>query len=163
MARRHDPKELREIIGALDEAGVPMKEVERRLKAGQVGMRCGSLSLSRSTLYRHLADYRAEHGLPERLVDDNATAHSIEALEDRTVKLLAREIAKLEQKRPGKLTAQDISKLNKAHQAMVQMRNRIKGKGRQKKPIRPGAQRNEEKAASALEQLAERQREAEAA
>ena len=123
MARRYDTKEVRDVIGALDCAGVPAKEIRRRLAAGEAGLKCGSIGISVRQVYNYRADYRAEHGPPAREVDEDATAHSIEALEDRTVKLLAREIAKLEQKHPGKLTREDIDKLNKMHQTAVQIRS----------------------------------------
>jgi hypothetical protein len=137
MARRYDTKEIRDTIGALDAAKLPVKEILRRLKAGEAGLKCGSISISERQVYNYRLQYREEHGPPENPSDDD-TLHSIAALEQRMVKLLAREVATMERKRAGKLTAVDSRTLDAHHKALVSMQRRAATAPRSKSPTSNG-------------------------
>lgn len=148
MARRYDSKELREIVAALDDSDVPVKEIGRRLRAGEAGLRCGSIPISNRRIYELRRDHRED---PERQPDEDVTVQSIAALEDRIVKLLAREVAAKERKRPGQLTAEDSRILDAHHKALISVRNRSRGRS---KPSGNGKPDGGEQEMSAMERLA---------
>jgi hypothetical protein len=148
VARHYDSKELRETIAALDDADVPAKEIHRRLHAGEAGLKSGSIGIG----IRRVYELRREHR-DAKEPDEDATVQSVAALEDRAVTLLAREIGALERKRAGTLSAQDLKKLNMAHQTLISVRNRSRGRDRSKSPGN-GKPQTPERRRSALEELA---------
>lgn len=120
-------------------------------------MKCGSIGIGKRTVYEYLNRWREqpENRPADHETDAQATMDSIEALEDRAVKLLGREIAKLERKRS--ITKQEIDKLNAAHRAMVSMRNR--SRLTRSKPSPKGRKNGDgQDGKSALEKLAEEMR-----
>lgn len=165
MPRRYDTKEIRNVVGALDCDGVAVREITRRLKAGECGLACGSIGISERQVYNYRADYRAEHGPPTKHVDQDKTLESISAIKQRAVDLVAREIAALEAKRPGSMTAKQTSAVRAMYKTLDDMERweqaaRKRGRDRSK-PLKPTGDGKSEQAESALERLAREEQEAE--
>lgn len=154
IARRYDLKEVRDTIGALDRAGVSGKDIWRRLREGKAGLRCGSIGISQRMVYHHRLAYRNEHGPPARETITDASLETIGGLETRTIRLLAREIAALERKRPGKLTPADSRALAAHHRTLVDIERRARTLRRAKANGDGTAEGEDDKPESAIERLA---------
>lgn len=161
MPRRYDTKEIRNVVGALDCDGVAVREITRRLRAGECGLKCGSIGISERQVYNYRANYRAEHGPPTRHVEQDRTLESISSIKQRAVDLAAREIAALESKRPGTMKATQASALRAIYKALDDMERweeaaTKRSRGRSK-PSASNGSRQAKGAESALERLAREQ------
>jgi hypothetical protein len=134
---------------------VRVVEILRRLNEGEAGLPF-KVPIGRRQVYTYREQYRAEHGMPHE-DREHATIESVDALEQRVIDLMAREIHALEKRKPGTLTAADSRNLNAHHTALVAIERRAKREpGRQKKARRETAQEQPE---SVLDRLAREQRE----
>lgn len=159
MARRYDTKEIRDTIGALDSSGVPVEEIKRRLAAGEAGLKCGSVKISRRQIYYYRQKYREENGPPARESEDEATVHSIESLEQRIINLLAREVTALEGKRRGTLKPEHSKALAAHHRSLSEIHNRRRPRGKATPGKSNGSGESQPSKESALERLAREQQE----
>jgi len=122
MPRKHDYAKIRNAIGALDFAGVEVKEIVRRLAENEAGVGY-AVKISPRQVYYYRKAYRDEHGSPrEQKVD--RTGESLEAMRDRAVALIRREIDALEGQAPGALTRDQSRTLREHHRTLCEFERR---------------------------------------
>lgn len=106
--KKHDSKQVRDAVGALDFDGVAVSEIHRRLQADEAGIGF-KVDISQRQVYNYRLDYRAEHGLPQQETSPNARTESIESLKERLIALVSRELSVLEKRRPGSQSKDTLS------------------------------------------------------
>lgn len=122
MPRKHDYAKVRNAVGALDFAGVAVKEITRRLNDDEAGVGY-PVNISQRQTYYYRTAYRAEHGDPRQVRTDQ-TADSMQALRDRSVALIQREIAELERQPAGSLTTAQSRTLREHFRTLAEMERR---------------------------------------
>lgn len=115
--------EVADTCGALKFSGVPTREIHRRLTNDEAGLGY-KLDVSLRRVYEYVADYERRHGPPPEPDRGDTTVESIQAVKDRIVALVAREVGHYEGKRKGKLTREDVGLLESFHLRLEKMERR---------------------------------------
>jgi hypothetical protein len=154
--------EILEVVGALDREDVAVKEIARRLNQDEAGFGY-EVKISERSVYDYRAAYRKKNGPPPtNEIDQDRTAHSIEALKKRALERIAREIQAYEQIAPGKMTGDQASTMRRLFSTMDDMerREQIAEKRRGRSPASAnGNGKGDDKPESAVERLAREARE----
>lgn len=165
MPKKHNTPEIRDAVGALDFANVAVSDIVERLAEGQAGLPY-PVKISARQVYYYRSAYRAEHGLPSRETATDPTGDSFAAIRARLLALISREVTVLERRRPGKMTATDLTMCKRLHATMHEWerkehtatgrlrQSQVGPKDRPQKPTEPE---------SAIQRLAREEREAKAA
>jgi hypothetical protein len=152
-------QQICDVVGALDSAGVPVKEIERRLNEGEAGLD-HKVKISTRTIYEYRQ--RAREQITRKKALEDPAAHSIAALKLRIRERYSQEIDFYERIPPGKLTSEQRTALHHVFIKLddIQRREAIADR----RPGRTGkdgpASTTPDKPESAVERLAREQREA---
>jgi hypothetical protein len=157
VAKKHNAKELREVIGALDLAGISGPDIHDRLLKGEAGLEY-PVNISRRQVYYHRQHFRREH---KAQADLDRPTESIEALKQRALELIGREIGALENRRPGTINSKESTALAAHYRTLLGMqRGEAVFTGRKRSAAQKGAEEPEGPSESAIDQLAREEQEA---
>jgi hypothetical protein len=165
MSKRHQAEEVRNVIGALDFAGVNGVEIHRRLRHDEAGLG-RKVDIGQRQVYNHIQAYRAVHGEPPHRTGDpaDATLDTIEKLEGRLIAIVAREITAAERKGAGRLSTAQHQSLRQAYvtakeverqREYAENRKRKRSSKRHNPPEESGKPEARDPEAEALEKLVE--------
>lgn len=156
------PKQVRELIGALVETGLDSKEITRRLNDGEAGYDA-PLPIKYRRVRELAAEWEAEHGPPRLTEDFDPKADSFARLRHRISARLIEELRYYEEQKAGRLSHDDIAKIQRIHTALFNFEQKAELK---ESKVRSKSLRSKKtsgkagKAESAIDQLAREQREA---
>jgi hypothetical protein len=178
MPKKHDTPAIRAIVGALDFQHVAVKEIRRRLAEQECGLPY-AVEISERQVRNYRQAYRDEHGMPPSTVQTpDARSETIDAVLERAVGLLGREVTAYEAKRRGSITPERLKTLDTLHgiarrwqraqataagklttsQIGTNERTRPKAQPQESTIERLAREEREQKAATPVETLAERAR-----
>lgn len=132
MAKRYGTA-VRETIEQLAATGLKAGEIRERLNDGSAGLP-EPVSISYRRVHEIVRAYEAKHGPPETL---DPTPDSIARLKHRIATRFREEIAEAEQRKPGRLTTDDVRKLRAVFGALDEFERRTEGRQKQKAARRP--------------------------
>jgi hypothetical protein len=165
MPKKHDTQQIRDIVGSLDFQHVGVKEIARRLKAQEVGLPY-PVDISPRQVSNYRQKYREIHGMPPDL-EPNGTerVETIDAVLNRAVALMGREVTAFEAKRRGSMTRERVAVLDRMHTTLrkwQRAQGTATGKLKTSQVTPSGRPTNEPEHESAVERLARQEREAKA-
>lgn len=162
MPKKHNTKEIRDTVGALDFAHVAASEIHKRLNDGTAGLQY-KVPISERQVFNYRLMYRDIHGMPPE-GDAADPLESIDNVLDRITALLSREVTAFEAKRRGSMTKERLAVLKDMHGTLSRWRKQegsVSGRLRQNQ-ITPKGRKDTTppKEESAIQKLARQEREA---
>jgi hypothetical protein len=163
MPKKHDTQQIRDIVGTLDFQHVGVREITRRLAAQEVGLPY-AVNISERQIRNYRTAYREIHGMPpEQEPNGTERIETIDAVLNRAVALMGREVTAFEAKRRGSMTRDRLAVLDKMH-SMLRKWQRAQGTATGKlktSQVTPsGRPTKEPEPESAIQRLARQEREA---
>lgn len=160
MPKRY-PAQTTTIAGELYFSGLDVAEITRRLNTGEAGLP-HPIEISGRSVREKVRRYETEHGPRPDLIDQDQTHDSFMRRSRQAEAVFARVIAYYDRRSPGKLSAADMQRLQRAHAYLAVVMRDTEKTAKVLKRKRPRSKAQSEKAEpeSAIDLLARKQREA---
>lgn len=135
MPKLYD-NQVKQRIRELAETGLAATEITQRLNDGAAGLE-KPVPVKYRRVRELVADWEAEHGPPKGPSEEEIALNTAERLYTRALALMQREVAHLEQKRPGSISAEQSRTLRSHVDTVASIRQKMAGDQRRRNGKRP--------------------------